>query len=238
LETKLEELTKRLKIAAGENLRAVVLYGSAVTGEFFSGQSDLNILCVLDRAGAVELEQLHASANWWMRENNPAPLVFTLEELRRSADIFAIELLDMKMHHRMLHGEDFLEAFEIPLTLHRLQVERELRTSWLRLRQAILAAPHRKRIHLAIMLSSISAFCVLFRHALVALGHAMPTSRREAVDLIASLTGADPTAFRAVLELKEGKRRPRQMDIPETLRTYLEFVEVVTNEIDHRLEVH
>lgn len=237
METKLEELTKRLKVAAGENLKAVVLYGSAVTGEFFSVHSDLNILCVLDRAGAVELDELHDPADWWMRQRNPAPLLFTLEELRRSADIFAIELLDMKMHHRILHGEDFLEAFEIPMTLHRLQVERELRTAWLRLRQAILAAPHRKKVHLAIMLSSISAFCVLFRHALVALGRAMPASRGEAVDLIASLMGADPSAFRAVLELKEGKRRPRQIDIQETLRTYLEFVEVVTNEIDRRLEV-
>ena len=97
-----------------------------------------------------------------MREGNPAPLIFTLDELRRSADVFAIELLDMKNHHRMLYGEDFLERLDVPLGLHRLQVERELRTNWLRLRQAVLAAPHKKNIQLRIMLDSVARFAPFF----------------------------------------------------------------------------
>ena len=79
------------------------------------------------------------------KQGNPAPLIFTQDELVRSADVFAIELLDMKRHHRMLFGADFLEDLEVPMQLHRLQVERELRTDWLRLRQAILAAPQKKK---------------------------------------------------------------------------------------------
>ena len=131
MESKLAELVERLKSAAHDNLRAVVLYGSAVTGEFLAEHSDLNILCVVERAGSADLENLHAVAEWWIRQKNAAPLIFTFEELRRSADVFAIELLDMKSHHRMLVGEDFLANFEVPLQLHRLQVERELRNGWL-----------------------------------------------------------------------------------------------------------
>src|SRR5271156_2705373 len=100
METKLSELVARLKSAAAENLKAVVLYGSAVTGEFQEKHSDLNILCVLEIAGSADLERLHSAAEWWMKQGNPAPLVFTLEELKRSADVFAIELLDIKQHHR------------------------------------------------------------------------------------------------------------------------------------------
>lgn len=235
METKLTGLVNRLKAAAGNNLKAVVLYGSAVTGEFSSKHSDLNILCLVEQAGTVELEQFHAPAEWWMRQGNPAPLVFTFDELRRSADIFSIELIDMKLRHRMLYGRDFLETFEVPLQLHWLQVERELRTDWLRLRQAILAAPSKRKVRLGIMLGSVSAFCVLFRHALVALGQEMPASKREAVEAMASLTGADPAAFRALLDVKEGKGKSRRIDIEEALHTYLEFVEVVTNEVDRRL---
>ena len=51
METKLSELVARLKSAVGDNLKAVVLYGSAATGEFQGQHSDLNVLCVLDRAG-------------------------------------------------------------------------------------------------------------------------------------------------------------------------------------------
>ena len=238
MEAKLTELVKRLQNAAGDNLKAAVLYGSAVTGEFIAKHSDLNVLCVVGAAGAAQLEQLHPVAEWWVREGNRIPLIFTLDELVRSADVFAIELLDIKRHHRMLFGTDFLEHFEVPMHMHRLQVERELRTGWLRLRQAILVAPRKRKIHLGIMLSSISAFCVLFRHALLATGQPEVHTKREAVDGMASLSGANPSAFHAILDFREGKRKERAIAVEEALPVYLEFVEVVTNEVDRRLEAH
>ena len=236
MEAKLTELVSRLRAAGKENLKAAVLYGSAVTGEFRAGHSDLNILCIVEHAGSADLENLHAPAEWWMRQGNPPPLIFTLDELHRSADVFAIELLDIKHHHRVLFGEDFLTNFEVPLHLHRLQVERELRTDWLRLRQVVLAAPLSYKAHLGIMAQSVSAFCALFRHALFALGQPVPATKREAVAAMAALTGADPSAFHAVLDLREGKRKPRSIDVEASLHAYLEFVEVVTNEVDRRLE--
>jgi predicted nucleotidyltransferase len=236
MEAKLTEFVKRLKAAIPDNLKTVVLYGSAVTGEFRAEHSDLNVLCVVDRADAALLENAHGVAEWWMRQGNLAPLIFTVDELRRSADVFAIELLDMKLHHRILYGTDFLDDFEVPLHLHRLQVERELRTAWLRLRQAILAAPLSNKVHVDIMLKSVSPFCALFRHALLALGHDMPATKRETVDAIASLTGGNPTAFQTVLDLREGKRKKSEIDVEVSLNAYLELVEVVTNEVDRRLE--
>jgi predicted nucleotidyltransferase len=236
MEAKLTEFVNRLKAAIPDNLKTVVLYGSAVTGEFRAEHSDLNVLCVVDRADAALLENAHGVAEWWMRQGNPAPLIFTVDELRRSADVFAIELLDMKLHHRILFGTDFLDDFEVPLHLHRLQVERELRTAWLRLRQAILAAPLSNKVHVDIMLKSVSPFCALFRHALLALGHDMPATKRETVDAIASLTGGNPTAFQTVLDLREGKRKKSEIDVEVSLNAYLELVEVVTNEVDRRLE--
>jgi hypothetical protein len=125
---------------------------------------------------------------------------------------------------------------EVPLSLHRLQVERELRTNWLRLRQAILAAPLNDKAHLAIMSRSVSSFCVLFRHALMALGQPMPATKREAVAAVASLTGADPSGFHAVLDLREGTRNKGAIDVKASLRKYLGLVEVVTAEVDRRLE--
>ena len=108
---KLTDLVARLKAAAGDNLKAApVLYGSAVTGEFHPKHSDLNILCLVERANSDEHGDCSTQvAEWWTRQRNPAPIVFTLDELQRSADIFAIEMLDIKAHHRMLMGADFLE---------------------------------------------------------------------------------------------------------------------------------
>ena len=236
MEDILAELVEKLKRVAGPNLKAAVLYGSAVTGEFEEKHSDLNVLCLVERAGASELEQLNPVAKWWAEKGHPAPLVFTLEELRRSADVFAIELLDIKAKHRMLWGEDFLAALEVPTTLHALQVARELRTNWLRLRQAILAAPRRRQALAGLMTASISTFATLFRHALLALGERPPDGRRAVADRIAALVAADATPFQTVLDMRAGKQKEKQVDLPATLRGYLELVERVTNEVDRRLK--
>jgi hypothetical protein len=236
MEAKLKEFVDRLQAAAKDNLQAVALYGSAATGEFHEGHSDLNILCLVARAGLKELETLHGIAEWWIKKGNHPPLLFTRDELKRSADVFAIEFLDMKSRHRILFGEDFLTTLEVPLALHRSQVERELRTNWLRLRQAILAAPLDEKSHLEIMTQSLSTFCALFRHALFALGQPMPATKREAVTAAAALTAADPAAFQSLLEIREGKRKKDAIDVETSLHSYLAFVEALTNEVDHRLD--
>ncbi len=221
MEAKLTDLVNRLKTTAGGNLRAVILYGSATSGEFREAYSDLNILCLVNSASSQDLEALHPVAEWWTRQGSSAPLIFTLDELNRSADVFSIELLDIKANHRVLHGDDFMANFEVPLRLHRIQVERELRSALIRLRQGIVAAPLSNRDHLGLMTQSISAFCALFRHAVIAMGQAAPLSKREAVSAVASITGADPSAFHAILDVREGKtKRTRWMWKLRSIRTW------------------
>jgi predicted nucleotidyltransferase len=237
IDPKLDELVLKLKTAAADNLKAVILYGSAATEEFHSKHSDLNILCVVDQADAAHLEALHGPVEWWIRHGQRPPLVFTLEELRRSADIFTIELLDMKSRHRILYGENLLAEISVPLQYHSIQVERELRTDWLRLRQAILAAPKKSKVYLELMVSSFSAFAALFRHALVALGEAPAETKREAIDRIAQFVGADPAGFQTILGVREGKVKERDIDAEKTLNRYFAFVEAVTEKFDRQLEV-
>ena len=44
---KLNDFVSRLRDAAGANLESVVLFGSAVTGEFHPEFSNLNVFCVI-----------------------------------------------------------------------------------------------------------------------------------------------------------------------------------------------
>jgi hypothetical protein len=236
IDHKLDELVQKFKAAAADNLKSVILYGSAATEEFHSKHSDLNILCLVGLADAAHLEALHGPVEWWIRRGQRPPLVFTLEELRRSADIFTIELLDMKSRHRILYGENVLAEISVPLHYHAIQVERELRTNWLRLRQAILAAPKKQKVYLELMVSSFSTFAALFRHALIALGIAPAETKREAIDRIAQFSGADPAGFQTILGLREGKLSGRDIDIEKTLNQYFAFVEAVTDKFDRQLD--
>src|SRR6202041_1411268 len=53
MEAKLKQIVEKLQSAAGDNLQAAVLYGSAVTGEFQAHHSDLNIVCMVKRAKGI-----------------------------------------------------------------------------------------------------------------------------------------------------------------------------------------
>jgi len=231
-EKELNELVKRLKEAAEENLSAVVLYGSAATDEFREAHSDLNILCLLNRVDGAALAKLRPVGLWWWNKGHPTPLVFTLEELLHSADVFAIELLDIKQHHKMLLGEDVFADLDVPLTLHRLLVERELRASVTRLRGAFLRSRGRRSELAELMIASASTFATLFRHSLIALGEAAPDSRRSAADRLAGIIGFDPAAFHTVLGLREGKGTVRQLNHEEAFGAYLDTVTRVAEKMD------
>jgi hypothetical protein len=236
IDHKLDELVKKLKDAAADNLKAVILYGSAATEEFHAKHSDLNILCLVGQTDAAHIEALHGPVEWWIRRGQRPALVFTLDELRRFADIFTIELLDMKSRHRILYGENVLVEISVPLHNHSMQVERELRTGWLRLRQAILAAPRKPKVYLELMASSFSAFAALFRHALIAFGKPPAETKREAIENIAQFAGADSAGFQTILSLREGKISAREIDVEKTLNQYFSFVEAVTEKFDRQLD--
>jgi predicted nucleotidyltransferase len=236
IDRKLDELVQKLKAAAGDNLKAVILYGSAATEEFHAKHSDVNVLCVVGQTDAAHLEALHGPVQWWTRRGQRPPLVFTLDELRRSADIFTIELLDMKARHRILFGENVLGDFSVPLRYHAIQVERELRTDWLRLRQGILTAPRKPKVYLELMVSSFSSFAALFGHALMAMGEPPAETKREAIQRIANFVGADPAGFQAILNFREGRLKQRDIDVGQTLNQYFAFVEAVTENFDRQLE--
>jgi hypothetical protein len=236
MDHKLDEFIQKLKSSAGDNLQAAALYGSAATGEFHAKHSDLNILCILEQADAARMEALHAPVEWWIKQGHRAPLFFTLDELQRSADVFAVELLDMKTHHRMLHGEDVLAELVVPLRYHPLQVERELRTDWLRLRQAILTAPKKPDAYLNLMTTSFSAFAALFRHVLLALGEPPAANKRAAIERVGQFAHADPGAFLKILDFREGKLAQREIVVEKTLEGYFAFVQAVTDEFDRQLD--
>ena len=99
---KIDDFVKRIREAAGANLESVILFGSAVSGDFHPGLSNLNLFCVLRDCSFAALQALAPVTKWWDRQKQPPPLCMTRMELERSTDVFTIELLDMQQHHRVL----------------------------------------------------------------------------------------------------------------------------------------
>jgi len=233
-EKDLIDLVGRLRQAAGANLRALVLYGSAVDHDVRE-HSDLNVLCLLHRLEGADLESLRVVGLWWWRKGHPPPLLFTFAELQSSADVFSIELLDMKARHRMLEGADFFAELEVPMVQHKLQVERELRVNVIRLRQSFLRWRGRRSELRELLIASASSFGTLFRHALIALGQEAPNSVREGADRLARVLALDAAPFHRVLDLREGNSTVSELNLQGVLASYLHLVTSVAEEIDRRL---
>jgi hypothetical protein len=235
-EDKINEFVSRVREAAGTNLESVILYGSSVAGDFHPEYSNLNLFCVLRDSSFPSLQALVPVAKWWDRQKQPLPLLMTRREIERSTDVFTIELMDMQQHHRVLFGEDVLQGLEIPLNLHRVQVEYELREKLILLRQQSLMFADNKKGLWNLLVRSVPSFVTLFRHALIALGDAPPAGKREAVQVLSKKVGFDPSAIEQVLDVRERKLEPGKIEINDLFARYLATVEQVTAAVDQAME--
>jgi Nucleotidyltransferase domain len=233
---KIDEFVKRVREAAGPNVESIVLFGSAVSGDFHPGLSNLNLLCVLGDSSFAALQALAPVAKWWDRQKQPPPLCMTRRELERSTDVFTIELLDMQQHHRVLFGDNVVQGLRIPTRLHRVQVEYELREKLILLRQQILLAAGNDSRLWDLVLHSVPSFGTLFRHALIALGDSSQSGRREAVDALAKRIGFDLSAVHQALNVREHKADPKKMNINDLAARYVSAVEKVTAAVDEALD--
>lgn len=231
-DAKLTELVKRLKEFAATNLECVILFGSAARGDFREGHSDLNVVCILRTLSVEELGRLAGVVKWWcVEQKEPAPLFFTHEELREASDVFAIEISDMKHGRRVLYGEDLVAGIEVPMNLHRLQIERDLRTVLLKLRQHYLRAPGNSHELAPVLRKSFSSVLTLLRHTLIVFGETPPVHAKEIVARAAALTGADSSPFEALLKLRESGEF--HGEIVPVYGAYLKALEKVLRALDH-----
>jgi predicted nucleotidyltransferase len=231
-ETKLTELVNRLKEFAGTNLECVILFGSAARGDFREGHSDLNVVCILRSLTVEELGRLAGVVKWWcVEQKEPAPLFFTHEELRQAADVFAIEILDMKHGRRVLYGKDVVAEIEVPMNLHRVQIEHDLRMILLKLRQHYLRAPGDEKELTPILKKSFSGVLTLLRHIVIAFGEQPPVAAHDIVARSAALTGCSLPAFDAMLKLRETGELHGEI-IP-VYGAYLKALEKILGALEH-----
>jgi predicted nucleotidyltransferase len=227
-----ESFTEELKKAFGENLRSVVLYGSAVSGHHHKDYSDFNLLLILKRFDTEACKTMSKALKDWVKDGNPIPLTFTDEELRRSDDVFPIELLDMQDHRRILHGDDPLASFKPAGQNLRLELERDLRSNLLKLRQAFWFASNEPKKIRELMIQASSTFLVLFRSALRLLNVSPLPPKPEVAMTLSKHISFDPAVF-AYIERLKSKDKTALKEPPEPrMEQLLSSVEKVVEAVD------
>jgi predicted nucleotidyltransferase len=226
------EFVQRMRGAGAENLLSVVLFGSAAQGEFDPEYSDVNLLCVVRDGSFSSLRSISPVIAWWRKKRHRLPLVVSLEEMKSSAAEFSIEFIDMKQRYRVLYGEDVLRVLEVPMHLHRFQVEYELREKLFLLRQQLLLANNNETELWDVMLHSLSSFTTLFRHVLVELGEQERKHSRDAVVELSKRLHFDDRAFLELMDIRAKKVDRKQLRATDFAERYTGAIERVTLAVD------
>ena len=222
-----------LRSTHGDNLAAVVLYGSAVTGEYVAERSDYNLLIALRRITPEDLRQAQAPMREWQRLGHPLPVYFTVEELRDAADVFPIEFHQMQLAHNVLYGEDPFTTMHISDANLRHQTEYELRSKLIQLRRRYIPASTSVEKLSALMRDSLSSFAALFGAALLLFGQTPPIGKHDSVRAAAKFFRLDPEPLERIFELRETGARPvSEAEAHDLFTAYLAQIEQVVEAVD------
>jgi len=123
----------------------------------------------------------------------------------------------------------------VDMSFYRAEVEHELRAKLLRLRQKAAGVIGERDLLLQLLADSLSTFCVLFRHALLLSGAEAAFEKRAIIGQAAAKFGIEPSTFLTLLDFREQKVKPREIQPGALFEKYLKEIQVIVDAVD-RLE--
>jgi predicted nucleotidyltransferase len=233
----LDELVKQLRSAYGEKLASVVLYGSAAGGDHIPNRSDYNVLVLITEFDNSELDRSTTVAaghvaRAWKDAGNPPPMTLTMEEWRRSADIFPMEYADILERHRVLHGDPPFEGIHVSKADLRLQLEQQVMGKLLQLRQGVLLAGMDGKRRTELIAASLSTMMVLFRAVLRLHGERPDVDNAAVAARVGALAGFDATPFTRAVRHVHGADKIPAAEAGRVLAGYLSAIDQLSHHLD------
>lgn len=178
-----DQFLSRLAAAPITATASVVAYGSGVRGGFIAGQSDLNLLVVV-QAVTPEVLATVADAAAAGRKRGLRPVVLAQDELPVLATESPLVLWDIADRRLLLHGDDPLDDLEFTHAALWRQLTTELRDKLLGLRQLRLNG-HAPKPPEAFSRRMLTSLLHLFRAALRLYGRPADQNRVAAIGDVA-----------------------------------------------------
>lgn len=215
------EATERL----GDAVEGIILYGSAVHGEFLPGRSNLNLLFVLKTCRPDVLQQYATMHRLWSKEQIVVPLFMTERELLRTAAVFPLEYLEMQAHHRLLAGRDPLIGLQIDPRHLAIQVEQGLQGNLIRLRQRYVEGGAAQEAATILLTLSITSLLPCLRGLQRLLTRPLTQPVDALLKDIESALTVDLAGLYDALHLKRGLITPGPAEVPRLFQRYVAGLE-------------
>ena len=225
----IQDFTRQLADLYGDDLRSVILYGSAGSLHFIPGLSDLNLMIVLREITPQRLRQAADRLKRFRRERIE-PLFLTPTQLTALAEFYPIELLEMQEQHRVLQGEDILQGITVAPEGLRFQLMSELTGKSLRLRTLYLKAGQDARRLEEALRSVIIPFQVLMRTLLRLSDGSLPPPLEylEIVTQMEERFRLELPGFRDAYQVKLGTHRLLREELHELFGQILNEAGILT----------
>lgn len=206
----------------GDRLEGVLLYGSAIRGEFLAGRSNLNILVFLSSYDVALLKQYAPIHKRWSKEQIVVPLFLTKDDLQSAARVFPLEYLDIHEGHRVLWGQDPFVGFKVDTRHLGCEVLQGLRGIVLRMRQRFVEGGGTEEATTILLPLSVTALLPVLRGVQRLLGRPVLSHGDALLKDIESACDFDLSGLRDALLLKRGQISPGHKEVPRLMDRYLE----------------
>ena len=156
-------LADGLRAALAGNLGSLTVVGSALSDDYRPGSSDINAVVVLNEHSTAALGAIAGMAKPMRKKHVAPPLLMTKAYIERSRDVFGVEFLDFQLTHRTILGDDPFAALTFAKSDVRLQCERELKATLIRLRQGYIAAAGHRKLVRDVLIATAKGLAPLLR---------------------------------------------------------------------------
>ncbi|MCS6284878.1 MAG: hypothetical protein H8K08_05560 [Nitrospira sp.] len=219
----------------GDALDGVLLYGSAVRGEFLPGRSNLNVVLIVKSARADQLKKYGAVHRRWAKEQVVVPLFVTQADLPAMSLVFPLEYLEIQEQHRLLAGQDPFVGFKVDQRHLLAEVLQSLRGNLLRVRQRFIEGGGSEEAITILLPLSLTAMLPVLRGVQRLLGRPVLSQGEPLLKDFETFLSIDLSGLRDAWLLKRGQISPGQKEIPRLMERYLESLERLVQAVEARL---
>lgn len=205
-----------------ENIKSILIYGSAADNEYVPRQSNINILIVFEHLYPSVLKNSLKLIKSGNRLKIATPLFLGRWEIKYSLDVFPVEFLEIKENHILIYGEDVFGSLTIDKENMRIYCEHDFKSKFMRLRQLYLQKGLNRRKIIEVMVGSITLFITSFRNMLRLQSKIPPVLKEDILVAIASSYDIDLDVFLKVLHHKRGLKKISPKKAEELWPIYLD----------------
>ncbi len=225
-------LVERLQAGLGDNLQSVTVVGSSLTEDYRPATSDINTVVVVERHDMMALNAVASLARPMSRQKVTPPLLMTPSYIERSRDVFGVEFLDFQLTHKTILGDDPFAALHIEKKDVRLQCERELKATLVRLRQGYVTAAGDRTMIRDILISTGKGLAPLARAMLWLRDVERPKTMEAALRRAGDEFQVDLNAAMAAERWRYERPRLTEAEVGRALAAILAAVDRLTTIID------